>query len=68
MTEAILLNESEAAAALSITQRTLREWRRRGEAPPSIRLNARVIRYRPEDLREWAVDRLRASTAEEADQ
>ena len=57
----ILLDERAAAAALGVTPRAMQEWRRRGTAPQHDRISSRCIRYRPEDLRAWAQDRLRVS-------
>jgi predicted DNA-binding transcriptional regulator AlpA len=61
MTQAILLDERAAAAALGVTPRALQEWRRRGEGPQYVRISRRCIRYRPEDLKDWAADRLRTT-------
>ena len=54
----ILLDERSAADALGVTPRALREWRRRGEGPRWVRISSRCIRYRPEDLRAWAEQRI----------
>jgi hypothetical protein len=50
---AVLLRTDEAAHRLQLTTRTLELWRRRGVGPRYIRLNARTIRYRVEDLNGW---------------
>ena len=59
----MLLDERQAATALGLTPRTLQSWRHRGgeNAIPFVRISARCIRYRPEDLREWAAGRLVAA-------
>lgn len=51
MTE--LLTEAEAAALLKIATKTLGNLRRRGEGPPCVRI-ARMVRYYPDALEEWA--------------
>lgn len=56
--EAILLDERAAAATLGVSQRALQEWRRRGRGPQYARISSRCIRYRPEDLQKWALERL----------
>ena len=59
----MLLDERQAAAALGLTPRTLQSWRHRGgeNAIPFVRISTRCIRYRPEDLRKWAAERLRTT-------
>ena len=59
--EAILLDERAAAVALGVTPRAMQEWRRSGFGPPCVRVSSRCIRYRPEDLRAWAAERLVAA-------
>jgi predicted DNA-binding transcriptional regulator AlpA len=63
-TTAILLTERQAADALGFTPRTLAEWRYRGGGPPFVRVSARAVRYRPDDLDAWARERLRTSTSD----
>ncbi len=58
-TEAILLDERAAAAALGVTPRAMQEWRRSGGGPQYVRISSRCIRYRPQDLSAWAAERLR---------
>lgn len=60
----MLLTEAEAAAALGFTRRFLQNRRYRGDSPPYIRISARSVRYRPEDLSAWAAKRLRTSTSD----
>jgi predicted DNA-binding transcriptional regulator AlpA len=60
----ILLDERAAAAALGLTPRTLQGWRHRGDGPPHVRISARCVRYRVEDLNAWAAQRVRTSTSD----
>ena len=60
----ILVDERAAAEALRLTPRTLQAWRHRGGGPPFVRISARCIRYRIEDLERWAEARLRTSTSD----
>ena len=60
----ILLSEAEAAELLGFTPRFLSNRRHRGDGPRYVRISARAIRYRPEDLREFAEERLRTSTSD----
>jgi excisionase family DNA binding protein len=47
-----LLMEVQAAKLLSVSPRTLQNWRIAGEGPPFIRIG-RAIRYRREDILRW---------------
>jgi predicted DNA-binding transcriptional regulator AlpA len=60
----LLLTEEEAAHALGFTARFLQNRRHRGNSPPYCRISARAVRYRPEDLAEWAAKHLRTSTSD----
>lgn len=59
-----LLDERGAAAQLKMTPRALQEWRRRGYGPRFVRISARAVRYRPEDIFEWVETKLRRSTSD----
>ena len=63
-TQAPLLTENEAAAHLKLTPRALQAWRYQGRGPQFVKISARAIRYRLEDLHSWIEDRLRASTSD----
>lgn len=60
-----LLNQRDAASYLSVEPRTLEAWRCRGGGPPFVRISARAIRYRREDLSRWIEERVRRSTSDE---
>ena len=60
----LLLTEEEAAAALGFTSRFLQNRRQRGDGPRYVRISARAIRYRPEDLAEFAAKLVRTSTSD----
>lgn len=64
MHDVALLSEIAAAEALDVSPRTLQAWRARGGGPPFIRVSARCVRYRPDDIRRWIAERLRTSTSE----
>jgi hypothetical protein len=59
-----LVCEKQAARTLSVSPRTLRNWRVRGGGPPYVRISARCIRYRSGDLTAWANARLTTSTSD----
>lgn len=59
-----LLDERRAAAYLSVSPRTLRNWRTRGGGPKFVKVSARCIRYRVKDLAEWTERRTRRSTSD----
>lgn len=60
-----LLTESEAAAFLNFTPRAMQAWRIRGGGPAYIRVSARAIRYRQEDIDRWLDERRRTSTSDD---
>jgi hypothetical protein len=60
----LLLTEEEAAHALGFTSRFLQNRRHRGDGPRYVRISARAIRYRPEDLAEFAAKLVRTSTSD----
>ena len=47
------LNSEQAAEYLGISAATIKNWRKRGDGPPFIKVNARVIRYLSCDLDAW---------------
>jgi hypothetical protein len=64
MADRILVDEREAADLIGLTPRFLQVRRQTGDGPPYCRVSSRCIRYRPEDLRAWAAERLRISTSD----
>ena len=64
MQHRMLLTEKEAAEALGFTPRFLTERRRLGNGPKYVRISARAVRYRPEDLAEFAAKLVRTSTSD----
>jgi excisionase family DNA binding protein len=59
-----LLDEFELASWLSISVRTLRNWRVQGGQIPFIRVGKKTIRYRTSDIEAWLAARVRTSTTE----
>ena len=59
-----LVAEKAAADFLNVTTRTMQSLRQRGGGPRFMRLSARCIRYTRADLKAWAEERLRTSTAD----
>ncbi len=59
-----LIREAPAARFLDYSVRTMQGMRYRGGGPRYILMSSRCIRYRRSDLREWAEQRLRTSTAD----
>ena len=60
----ILLTEKEAGKILGFSIRTLQKWRIEGQGPHFIRVSARAIRYRREDLDRWIESCVRTSTSD----
>lgn len=63
-----LLTETEAAKYLNLTNRALQSWRYQGRGPRFVKISARAIRYRLEDLEAWVTERLRCSTSDPGDE
>lgn len=61
-----LLTTTQAAAILGLSPRTLEGLRVRGGGPRFVRLSARAVRYRHEDLAAWIEAGVRTNTAEAA--
>lgn len=60
----LLLTEEEAARTIGFTARFLQARRLSGDGPPFVRISARAVRYRPEDIDEWAKSLIRTSTSD----
>ena len=45
-----MLNEREAACHLKVSPKTLTRWRWKGVGPAFVKVGARAVRYREEDL------------------
>ena len=60
-----LLTIPMLAERIGQTERTLSEWRIRGDGPAYIRVG-RTVRYRPETVDEWLLSREFTGTAQEA--
>ena len=58
-----LQDESAVAKQLNCEVKTLQAWRCRGGGPPFVRVG-RLVRYRPETVREWIESRTVVSTSE----
>ena len=59
-----LLTTEQAAELLGLEPATLATWRWRGFGPPHVRLSARAVRYRRDDLASWLDSRTRRSTSD----
>lgn len=61
------LTEIQTSQLLSVSRRTLQNWRLRGEGPRFVRCG-RAIRYSPRDLKVWIDARTVANTGQEVAQ
>ena len=61
-----LLSTGEVAAWLKVSTQFLEIGRHKGYGPRFIRLSARRVRYRRDDVRAWLLARAHAVTAEYA--
>jgi predicted DNA-binding transcriptional regulator AlpA len=59
-----LLAQKQCAEMLGLSERTLERLRVTGTGPKFLRIR-HSIRYRPEDIQEWAASRIVRSTSEE---
>jgi excisionase family DNA binding protein len=59
-----LLDEYEVATWLSISVRTLRNWRVQGGHIPFIRVGRKTVRYQSSAIESWLASRVRTSTTE----
>ncbi|WP_423717164.1 helix-turn-helix transcriptional regulator [Actinomycetospora cinnamomea] len=48
-----LLTEREVARRLAVSLDTVRRLRSRGSGPRAVRVGARAVRYRPQDVDAW---------------
>ncbi len=59
-----LVTEKQAAKLLSVSPRTLRNWRTRGGGPRFVKISGRCIRYSIADINEWTKKRTKRSTSD----
>ncbi|PHS21046.1 MAG: hypothetical protein COA85_13450 [Robiginitomaculum sp.] len=59
-----LVTEKQAGKLLSVSPRTLRNWRTRGGGPCFVKISGRCIRYRVADINEWTKKRIKRSTSD----
>ncbi len=59
-----LVTEKQAGKLLSVSPRTLRNWRTRGGGPRFVKISGRCIRYRIADIYEWTKGRTKRSTSD----
>ena len=52
------LSETQTAKYLNISKKSLQRWRFNRQGPPYVKLNAKTIRYRREDLDQWMKERI----------
>jgi len=55
----------QAAQYLTVSVKTLAQWRWLGSGPPFVKVSARCIRYQTAALDTFVADRIRASTADQ---
>jgi predicted DNA-binding transcriptional regulator AlpA len=60
-----LLDEYEVAAWLSISVRTLRNWRVQGGHIPFIRVGRKAVRYQSSVVESWLASRVRTGTTDD---
>lgn len=57
-----LWNERELADVLGVSVRTLQAWRSEGRGPRFIKLSPTLVRYSPDDVREFVRAKTRTHT------
>jgi predicted DNA-binding transcriptional regulator AlpA len=58
-----LLTEAQVADGMSISPRTLQQWRYLGGGPRYLKIGS-AVRYRPEDVAAWLAQQTKASTSD----
>jgi len=58
MTSATLLTPAQAAKMLGLPEGTLAQWRSQRRGPAFVKLEGRLVRYRPTDLEEYVSSRI----------
>jgi hypothetical protein len=58
-------DEFQTANFLSLSVKTLRNWRVKGVGPKFLKHGKKLVRYRHADLIAWLEDQLRTSTSDE---
>lgn len=58
-----MMRETEVAALLGVSRRTLQGWRWRGGGPPYVRIGG-AVRYEPTEVRAWLDAQRRTSTSD----
>lgn len=58
------IDEQQTALFLGVTERTIQNWRHRGEGPVYYEISSRCLRYRRIDLKAWADARVLTSTSD----
>jgi Helix-turn-helix domain len=61
-----LLTTTQAAAFLSVSPRTMEDWRLRGGGPPFVKLASKCVRYHPTDLSAFIARRTYDNTGQAA--
>ena len=56
--QVVYLNPSKAAEFLGTSVQTLANWRARRQGPKYLKMGARLIRYRQDDLAAWMHTRI----------
>ena len=59
-----VLRPAAAAAYIGLTQSTLAKRRLRGDGPVFVKLGAKAVGYRLEDLDAWLAENVRRSTSD----
>ena len=59
-----LMTPVQAAGYLNFSVATMAKWRCNGDGPAYIKVSARCVRYRLEDLQAWLASRIARHTAQ----
>ena len=62
-----LLTPSQVSELLTISEFTLRQWRKAGKGPPYVILGKNVPRYPEDALEQWIRDRTKGGTNDAAE-
>lgn len=59
----VWLTARQAAGVLGLAEQTLAVWRMEGGGPTWVKMGAKAVRYRAEDVRKWIGRRVRGVEA-----
>ncbi|MBZ0215828.1 MAG: AlpA family transcriptional regulator [Fimbriimonadaceae bacterium] len=57
-----LIRRADLPAYIGVSEQTLARWAHEGQGPQFIKLGARLVAYRADDIRDWLNSQIRRNT------